>query len=568
MERPTAQQFDFQRESLNHAYKAKTFELKSKRGADKEIVYPNQKEAAVEVMTELFVNNKVVATLIALPQVGKTGTFLEIAYRACTHPDDSKIIEPRNVFIITGMSDRDWQKQTEADMLEAFKARVYHRGRLNTKDRENGFSNNLERARNALIILDECHVAAGKEHQVSSILADLGLLDLNTLRQRNIKLVEVSATPGATLRDTQAWGTDNHAMILLQESNKYIGFRDFIREGRLHPSLDLTTEEGRKKLFAFIKARFSTPRYHIIRLPAKSRTNGELEEAFKKKCLDQGEGWGEVLNHSALDRIDDLDHHMSTPPVSHRFILIKEFWRAGKRLNDAHVGVVHEPTTRAKDTNVTAQGLVGRLCGNDKRRGAGAPHMFCDLDRINEYLAWIAVKGDFSQVESYISRNMIIRNGQVRQAAPTFAHYTNVLNLPAEAAAFSATGPPVDPRKEVPYVFSITPAAMAQLRAASRDEKIKAIRDELLISGKDALYGLLGSYICKQVTTPGTDGSYKKHIEDVIKAFEAKKTFSIDFGDAKENCWQAFLDTRMNRVCILVWHGAKNTIVNSVPVAS
>jgi hypothetical protein len=410
-----------QRNYLRACYKAKENEVKWKKGEDREIVYENQKTAAVEICQELFEKDKTVVTLIAEPQVGKTGTFLETAFLACTHPSDTHIVNPKNVFIITGMSDTDWQKQTKNDMLEPFRNRVYHRGRLNTKDRQDGFYTNLANAEDALLIFDECHIGAEKDHQISAMLRHLGLLDLSVLKKRNIKLLEVSATPGATLRDTLAWGEENHSIVILKSSEAYTGFRHFIKEKRLHESYDLTDEEELNKLIAFISDTFVEPHWHVIRLPSKSRKNSELEA--KIMCICAREGWT-AMNHSAVDRIDDLDYHMSTRPRKHTILLIKEFWRAGKRLNDTYIGIGHDAPTG--DVNVAAQGLAGRFCGNDKKRGLGAPHVFTNVGLINQYLDWIDAKGDFSKVKTYTSRQLTIKKGRVKSSRETFAHESNV----------------------------------------------------------------------------------------------------------------------------------------------
>jgi len=427
-----------QRQSLDHLYKGKVHEIKARKGSEKEMVYTNQMEAATEIVHELFGNKKVVVTLIALPQVGKTGTFLEVAYRACTHPDDVCIIDPRNVFIITGMSDRDWQKQTEADMLEPFKRRVYHRGKLNTKDREDGFYTNLANARDALIILDECHIAVEKTHLISNNLKALGLLNIEVLRQRNIKILEVSATPGATLRDTQSWGADNHSIVLLKESPSYIGFKNFIEDDRLHDSYDFTRESDIDAFATFVKKTFPDPCWHILRLSAKSKALATFEARFKIIC--STEGWN-MQHHSAMERVGDIDYHMGFRPRQHTFLIIKEFWRAGKRLNDTFVGAVHEPTAIVKDTNVTAQGLAGRLCGNDKRKGAAAPHIFCNTQLIHEYMEWIKNKGDFNAVKAYHSKNLMIKNGRVTSSKDTFAHHSNMtgVNTVVDAYKYALT---------------------------------------------------------------------------------------------------------------------------------
>lgn len=395
--------------------------MKFRHGEEKELVYTNQKAAASEICTELFNKGKTVVTLIAEPQVGKTGTFLETAYLACVHPNNASIIDPSNVFIITGMSDTDWQKQTKTDMLEPFRNRVYHRGRLNTTHRADGFNTNLANAHNAILIFDECHIGAEKDHQISSMLRRLGLLDLATLKARNIKLLEVSATPGATLYDTLSWGEENHSIVILKPSEKYMGFRQFIAENRIHESYDLTEESELEKLVCFIRTNFPEPRWHVIRLPSKSRKSNELELKISELCA--REGWS-AMNHSAVDRIDDLDYHMSTKPRTHIILLIKEFWRAGKRLNDTYFGIGHDAPT--EDVNVAAQGIAGRLCGNDKKRGPGAPHIFTNVNSIKQYLDWIDVKGDFTKVKKYTSRQLKVKKGCVKSSHETFAHESNV----------------------------------------------------------------------------------------------------------------------------------------------
>jgi hypothetical protein len=404
----------FKREWIRHEYEAKKFQIKA-RDPTKEIVYPNQAEAAQEIFKAFMIDNKVAVTLIALPQAGKTGTFLEVAYRMCTFNDDEKAIDPEELLIITGMSDREWRWQTSGDMLTPFQQRVKHRGQFES------VPTLLNSLRNSLIIIDECHIAAEKEQSMSAMLRDAGLLNIEELRRRRIFLLEVSATPGATLYDTQNWGQDNHSIVILNESPKYVGFRDFIREKRLHESYDLKDETEVEELMDFIEGTFITPKYHIIRLSGKKSilaSKNLITQAANRR------GWI-VNNHNSNERLWDLDHIMTTAPRYHSIILIKEFWRAGKRLCDKHVGIVHEPRTQIEDTNVTSQGLVGRLCGNDKSKGEDAPHAFCNKGLINDYLAWIDAKGDYSTVLRYKSKNLNAKKGKII-SKETFVHHSNV----------------------------------------------------------------------------------------------------------------------------------------------
>lgn len=60
---------------------------------------------------------------------------------------------------------------------------------------------------------------------------------------------------------------------------------------------------------------------------------------------------------------------------------------------------------------------------------------------------------------------------------------------------------------------------------------------------------------CLQFTHPKSENSYKKHILDLIKANLADKKFIVDLKDEDKdkNNWQAFIDSRENRVCIAIW---------------
>lgn len=537
-----------QRESLKHSFDAKKHDIKAKRGDSKELVYPNQAEAAINIIDEFFNKDKVLVTLIAPPQVGKTGTFLQVAYLACTHPDDNTIMDPRDIFIITGMSDRDWQKQTENDMLEAFKRRVYHRGRLNTKDREDGFNTNLSLATNALIIIDECHIGAEKEHLMSDCLRNLGLLDIDTLRKKKIKILEVSATPGATLHDSIKWGPANHSIVLLKPSSQYVGFKNFIQEKRIHNSLDLTKTEGLESLAIFIKEHFPTPRWHIIRMPAKSRNNADFQKNMDALC--KKESW-KSTQHSANDRVGDIDYHLSIEPKQHAFLIIKEFWRAGKRFNDSFIGIVHEPRTKSKDTNVTAQGLAGRLCGNDKKSGAGAAQMFCDVDRIHEYNYWFDSNGDWDTIKrnkkSYYSRCLTIINGWLSTQRATFAQ----LDTDKDA------NQPKPTAKTIPYLINIRADEYSTFSKVGNSWDRETIF-RILTKYKPELVEQLRTLKQLQITeSREKNDTYTKRILDFVEKATNNQPYTLGTGDVQDDSYQIFLDPFEKRLVVSIYLPSK-----------
>ena len=70
------------------------------------------------------------------------------------------ITQFQNVFFITGMSDRSWLDQTRERVLPCWRKNVYHR---NTLHKMSAKIKSLEKRKDILIILDECHLANKKQ---------------------------------------------------------------------------------------------------------------------------------------------------------------------------------------------------------------------------------------------------------------------------------------------------------------------------------------------------------------------------------------------------------------------
>jgi hypothetical protein len=368
-----------QREYVATSYanlQAKTI-VKTKN-RDAKVVYDNQKEAASEI-TRLFIEEDMDAvTLLALPQVGKTGVMVWLAYLMSTHVDDNTIIDCKNIFIITGMSDKDWLAQTKESVPDAF-VKIYTR---------TGFSklDNLEHVRNALIIIDECHIAVDEKNQLSKALSRADLTKATSLREKNIKLVQVSATPGYALHNARTrWGND-HGVVTLLQSEKYVGFRDFMDADRIMdthaPNVDIFSE-----IESNIKSVFKTPKYHIFRINRKEKPKFDRMIAKNNwKCIEH--------NCKSRENIDDI---LKDEPAEHTFIIIKNFWRAGKRLEDTHIGIVYDEPAENPSCEVVAQSLAGRLCGNNKQLPSEqSPIIYCDLSSLEIYMKFYDNGGEFT----------------------------------------------------------------------------------------------------------------------------------------------------------------------------
>ena len=129
-------------------------------------VFKDQRRLAKRILS-LF-RNKVLVTLCAPPQWGKTGDSLYVAYKlSCLN------VKPENVFFVTAMSDRSWVDQMKERVLPSWKKNVYHR---NTLHKMSAKIKSLEKRKDILIIVDECHLAnkkqfiLGEKYTISQLL--------------------------------------------------------------------------------------------------------------------------------------------------------------------------------------------------------------------------------------------------------------------------------------------------------------------------------------------------------------------------------------------------------------
>lgn len=385
------------------------------RKKGEELVYQNQKEKAIDIYSAFMLGVSLV-TLVTSPQWGKTGVAMYLMYIMTTHNDDSKMTHPDNVFLITGMSDKDWRKQTKERMLDCFKDRVYHRNDMHKMIAE------VANKKDVLIIIDECHYGSEQNQTVHECLRTAGLWDIEKIVENNIKILCISATPGSMLIDAQKWGREHHALITARDNGDvYTSFQTLMDEKRVLPVIDLKKEAGVDKLLKTIDDRWAdTPKYHILRLSGQSRKDSEIRNALIERgylCYD----------HDSKVRIDDIENMLSTKPTKHTFIFIKGFWRAAKTLDDKHVGICFET---GKDFTAIVQGLGGRLLGYGRQRGASAPLLFCDVNAIKNYINWLnTYNANYYMVDTYRSSGLNIKKGKIIKKKDTTLHPKGISNL-------------------------------------------------------------------------------------------------------------------------------------------
>jgi len=361
----------------------------------KQLIYPNQQEAANKCI-DAFKNGAVAVCLIAQPGTGKTGTAQAVMIHMATNPNDEEIIYSENIINCTGMSDNDWEQQFKNSVLPAFKDNIYHRQNLIKQ------IDKLRTIKDALIIPDECHIASGIKMTIAKTLKDAGILDVNVLEMRNIKMLDISATPDAVLNDYKKWGT-KCAIIKIQPGPSYKGFEIMLEETRILDAPNLDEVDDYFELLEFLDERYknTTKKYFIFRLldPVKKSI---LETVCDELDWDS-------LDHNSDERIDDIDNLMKKPPQKHTLIMVKGFWRASKRISRQHIGATYEQIPKKRDVSVTAQSLAARDCDNYEYSGDQVdvnlrPLHYCDKGAIEQYVEWFNNDCDFSTSKYKSSR--------------------------------------------------------------------------------------------------------------------------------------------------------------------
>jgi len=425
-----------QRTIVGTEYNLRNAELQSE---GKTLVYPNQKETAMECVSH-FESGKQVVMLVAQPGTGKTGVSQEVMYLLSCHADDDMCVFTKDMMILTGMSDNDWQEQYENNMLPPFKSNIYHRGKLLKQ------VDKLAGMRNGLITTDECHIASDNDMTVSKTIKSAGLLNLTELRERRIRMFDISATPESVLNDISLWG-DSAAKVYLKPGPMYKGFEVMISEDRIRKAPLFTSEDEVRVFLEFFEHRYrnTSKKYFPVRLSSKPKG---VAEWLQLACNNMG--WV-LKHHDSEQRVSDIDKMMMTAPSAHTIILVKGFWRASKRIVRAHVGGTYEFIPTKQNVTTAAQGLCARFCDNYEYSGDELdpelrPIHFGDIDSIRDYLHWINSDCKFENA-NYQSNRITAKDGHVVAHKSKF-HATNVVGI----AGADETAAEPERNVELPYV--------------------------------------------------------------------------------------------------------------------
>jgi hypothetical protein len=533
--------FDVQREKIIGDFNQKKYDFE-KYNPSKKFIYENQKQCSIEIM-EKFKQDKKAVSLIALPQVGKTGTFIYFIYLALTDNNNDVIFLTENTYILTGMNDKSWLEQTKNDLFDALKNNIYHLGTI--KRLKNELSNKINSR--ILIVLDESQIATSENQKISNLFNEI---ENDNINDNKIYYLVVSATPSSPLVDLNKW-KDKHSKVFLKPPISYIGFKNFIEEKRIGKS-EIITEKYLQKIQNLILSRYKNYKYHIFRLSEKNREI--IYEWIKKN------NYGKQLA-DAENSLFKIDFILNNKPSKHTIILIKNFWRAGKRMNDKHIGIVYEHNSKL-DLDITAQGLIARFCGNDKQKdNFEAPYFLCNINAIYDYIKFMEEDCNFENAD-YKSRKLKVVDNELIYQNPSFVN--SILKINDDDNGFI--------KKEdyctIPIEYNINNEIYKSIYE-STNKKLDIIK---IIKNIDySKYKEIKKYNCVKCTIPGLqdengeskgDYSYKRHIiqtRELIENNKYKRPTDLPKKNSNENCYIVYVDCRSKPKKLYLWiyHGKK-----------
>jgi hypothetical protein len=340
---------------------------------------PPQMLAALQVFCWMFGGGILRAWvhLAAEMQAGKSGVANAVI-RLVLQNHATLGITPQRIFVLTGMSDDAWKKQTRSRVPRDVRHNVHHNGGLKKVQAQLHKLAAADGLRNVLIILDESQVAAAASNRVNTLVYGTlrSLVPPSEWVARNIRILTVSATDPAKVMAMKGCEVPCRA-VRLQTTDEYQSVESLWNAKRVR-ALETFGDIGSEKSMAELKrvlASYSNPLWHILR-PRQGKT-AEVEAKLRAQFPHaRVVAWdsapkttGDDSSSESTKSLEDINTLLAKAPDVHSFVLLKNMFYAAKTLNDTHVGVLWDRLGGAVGgDNARLQSLLGRACGYKKSK--------------------------------------------------------------------------------------------------------------------------------------------------------------------------------------------------------
>lgn len=346
-----------QKKSILRKLQILSLQIEDKSDEGINTIFDNQDKCGEEIC-KIFQNKSIVNCLVyGMTQTGKTGCMTALIH----HYVLSNLIPIDNIYIITGLSDKEWKKDTKNRMPDSINERVFHRANL-----PKTFIKDISEKKNSLIIMDEIQIACEESQTIYKIFKDCGFYDLDFLLKNDIKLIQFSATPDGNINDISDW-KEHSSKIKLSPGIKYYGVKQAIEQKRVKQFKDLTIMNNVLELKTEIEKKYINFRYHLIRVPSKRENKDGTDNQtlvisnFKNIFGDNYEYNKDYLKAKK----GDINNILEREPVKQTFIFYCEILRCAKTQNKKHIGISYERFSKHINDSTVIQGSFGRLTGYD-----------------------------------------------------------------------------------------------------------------------------------------------------------------------------------------------------------
>jgi len=548
--------------------------------------YKNQIDTGKEISNGFNDLRKVIQLVIGRTQSGKTGCMVEFLKEFV----QQNLIPIENLYLITGLSSKDWEKQCKQRFPAVIHGHIYHNGQMGK------FKRDVENKKNILILIDETHMACQVKQTMSNMFKELHW-KLDFMMVNDIKIVQFSATPDGMLYalNQTKWPKEHVGIHIMEPGQGYFGPRDMLKRKQIFPysniygrAKDGTFDEDETQIYMNIATileitleRFQTPKYLLFRVRGpneewyEDNIRNTLVQMFSEEQQEMFDT--ENFHYYTMDgSISDLPKFLAETPKKFTFVMIKEKLKCAQTLefleyssdgmsvtkthNIKHnIGVMVERWTKGVESkkgndSFVIQGFLGRLCGYEQHDVI----CFTNIISIRKYEQMWQSKFD-PKVTAETDWNSSTTRTKCGKTTSR-----RVLNEAQELVdGISEDDDDVDAKnKRVPVVVDLK-NDLSSFNKIKNAAKGQGNRESLIISciSSKPEYARLCNFItnpivtCRQTSKPGTIGAFDRLIKGPLKAAQENKPYCLGLkpADKEYNNWQCFIDTNEQRLVFIVW---------------
>ena len=414
-------------------------EIKELKDTKQSPIYPSQAHAAKGICSTFEIPHVSLILAIAPTQAGKTGTMLGVLDEFYGGNTSLHAPHPDNVWVITALSDMEWKRQTRLRMPPSIRDHVIH-----LPDIKKDFASKLADMKNGLIIIDEAQIGCKINQTIHKVFQKAGILDIEQITQRNIRILMFTATPSGLKLESHTWG-NNHRSFYIEPDNSYISSNALLEKGQLkqvknisgvdnNGKLTISLDELHKNVSEVTDAiiSFDSPRYHIIRvhkglqgvaaieniISSLNKTGVQLDYCAyfhnpkTRKQSSSTRSYDTKLVKSILKDINDV---LCRRPAKPTIIFIKDRIRCAKTLIKKHLGVEYERHVTCVNDEVNIQSI--RATGYDTHKDI---IVFADTNSVKRYDALCKTQFEDYSLMWNSSTMTFSERMQIQETKPTF----------------------------------------------------------------------------------------------------------------------------------------------------